>query len=787
MAQIIQILPEYIETDPRKKDETWANRVITQTRMNWRPIVNPYTSKRNRDYLFGRQNTEAVEAMFLDPKMANLDFSPQKVMEKIRNILVSDMENEDVSIEVNAVDPSSQSQREADKELLANRSDTEEFLTHIGATINQPAFNMANEEKSSGKKLFNGDVAQFDNMGLNEGSGEDRNYFFDAFYKLRHEAQLDTTLKAILKYNEAKKLIPILCNDILADKCCALSVYVDEVSGAPTVSHINTDSVFAIPGSRPDFKDSAALGWEIDITIMQFIRRMGSAFNMATDYEWLLRGINAKWGTSYLGIGDGPGNVYYGSCDSNRSDSLVTWAQLYNYKIGLGYIEFKSIDRKSYKFTKANEQGNPKVYRIKPTAKMQENSKFSRKDIDEESTYKAYYIMIGASDQKLFKYGRLPYAYLEGSEDQISSFTTVVYKEPGPSAAEVAIPHLIIYEKAIKKYEYLINQAKENGYAINMDAIIELAQRLSTDTKKVDPMDLLKTYNDTPNILFANNTPTGGNGVPFIQLENGITKTVLELYAITKNCLFDIQDQLGTAPRNANAPQPREVAQIQTQALEQSKGATGYINRELTYVFADAAVRLVSYIQSIVKFRKINSIGYNFLNKLLGDEVMADITSLEDTCMHRYGIFVEPFNRAFDRQELKGITMQAFATGQITYDQMLLVNSIDSTKRAAYVLSYQKRKMEAQAREIEQQRAQIAQQASAQTFQQDMQITQAKGQLEIQAKDKEGEWYYRAIVDAAKIRENGTEAKLAADKQKQTDKNNATLEQIATKQEAEST
>lgn len=779
--QIIQVLPEYIETDPRKKDETWANKIVTQIRFNWRPIIDPRISLRNKQYLFGRQDTASVEAMFADPKLANIDFTPQKPMEKIRNILVADMESEDIQVEVNAIDPSSMDERESDKEMLANRSDTEEFLSHLGATINLPAYNLADEKKLNGKDKFNGDISKFDSMGLNEGSTEDRNYFFEGFYKLRHEASLDTTIRAIHHYNEARKFLPQMCNDIISDKCCAVNAYVDEVSGAPTIAYLAPSSVFAIPGSRYDFKDSAALGWEIDVTISQFMRRMGNSFNMDTDWPWLLRAINAKYNTNYTAIGGIDGTVVYGQCGVNKLEQLVSMQQLYNYKVGLGYVEFKSIDRKSYKFTKKNNFGNPKIFRIPPTSKLQENSKFSRKDIEDETTYKSYYLAIGATDQQLFKYGKLPYAYLEGSEDQISSFTTCVYKEQGPSIAEIAIPHLIIFEKAAKKYEYLINKAKESGYAINMASIIALSQELSSETTKVDPMALLKTMNDSPNVLYTTDDKLGGNGIPFVELKNGLTQAVLEFRQITVNCLMDIQDQLGTAPRMANAPQPREVGSIAQEALNQSKGATGYINRMLMYVFADVSVRLVSYTQDIIKFRKINSIPYNFLRKLLGIEVVADISTMDDIAMHRYGIFVEPFNRKFDREELKQMTIQAYGLGQITIDQMFLINSIDSPKRAAMVLAYQKRRQEAQAKEMAKYNSDLANQTAQMKHQQDMELEQLKGQNVVAAKNAEGEWYYKAMVGAAEMRKEGTTEKLAADKEKQTDKNYAAIEQIEAK------
>jgi hypothetical protein len=782
--QAYSYYPDFRELDPNKKNEDWGNRIITQLRMKWRRLVPWERYDVNSGYLYGEQSNEATKAMFMDAQKTNIDFEPQKPMEKIRNILSAEIESEDIQIEVKATDPSSIQERDNDKELLSNRSDTEELLSHLGATINMPAYNMADENKLSGKDVFNGNIQKFDDMGLDESSTEDRNYFFETFYKLRHEAGLDNVIMNLFKFNETDKHLSSMVNDMMKVKSCALRAYVDEVNGAVSVEYLRPHEVFAIPGQRKDFKDAMAIGTERDVTVMQLIRRLGSSFQMKRDYNWLLSAINTRYGHSYSCIGYGENDILYGEWRDNKN-CFLDMETLYNFKVGIGYIEFKTNDGKAYKVSnRQNNKLQPRVYPMRVNDVLSENSKFEKVSHYYESTYKSYYLIIGPTSQKLFKFCPLPYQYVEGTNDEISNFTICAYKDEGPSIVDVCRPHIKILEKAVKKYEYLINKAKESGYAINMSSLVALAEQLTTEDKKVDPMDLLKTMNDGPNMLYSTDVSMGGNGIPIQELKNGMTAAVAEFRQIYLNCLADINDQVGISPlRDAYAPQPREVAELQQQSLASSINATRYIDRSIMYVFSSIAVRMVSYVQDIVKFKDINSLSYDFLDKLVGEETLLDIKSMGDASPHRYGIFVEPFTRKIDRAEIKQWTNVAFQQGKITLDQMIMVNSIESPKRAYMALSYMQRKQDQQAMQLQQQKAQLDQQGAQAKHQMDMELLQTKIQGDIQAKNVEGEWYYKAQVGAAEARKEATEEKIAADKEKQVDKHNSTMEQIDAKSE----
>lgn len=773
--------PAYTVVNPREKDIEWADRVITQLRMYMRPLVTGAMYTGNKNLLYGQQGTESVEAMFSDPSKANVDFTPEKPLIKIRNILVAELENQDIQIEVKAVDPASINQRRADKEMLSHRAETEMFLSHLGASIGMPAYSLKDEKTLSGQDVFSGNVDKFDNMGMNEGDDEDIDHFFDNWYKLRHEAALDTAIASLLKYNEVIRMIPRWLNDIVSVNTIAGQAYMNTISGAVNIQYLRPNDVYSIPGERPDYKDAICMAYQKNVTMQQLIRMLGDDFDMSRDMQYLIYAVNACNDCSYTGVLDNNGSLMCGT-----AANTCAFNTFMNYKVGIGYIEFKSIDSTAIKYTDSNFHGNPSFKNV-PVNGKSNSSNYKRKMNYDEVTYCSYYLITGPSTQKLYRYGKLPYQHVEGSEDEISSYSICAFKQEGPSIVDICKPHIRIYEKAKKKYEYLINKAKESGYAINIDAMVALAEKLTVSGNKVDPLTLIKEQLSSPNILFATQDipTTGGTGLPFVELKNGITDAVMEFRNIFQAALADIDNQIGMTPlRQADAPQPRDVARLQDTALQSSRNATQFIDRAIHYVISDICLRAMSYVQDIVKFKEINKSYYKFLLDMLGDETIEDIASMDDVALHRYGIFVEPFISIFDKRDMDAMAKQAYIEKEIGFDEYILIKSINSPKKAAKILSFYKNRKEKKLIEFEQQKAQIETEAAKAKHQLDMELESLKIKGNLQAKDIEGQWYYKAHVEAAQYRADAQKQTIDSTEQIASQKNKNAIEVVEAKNQA---
>lgn len=739
-------IPYINEIDPKKKDEQWFNNLLREIRYAWIPVVDPHKLIEQRKILFGLQDNEKVKEMFVDAEKRKIDFRPQRHLEKFRQILVGENENTGPAISVNAVDPMSINQKKDDKELLQNRGTAEEFLSFLATQIGLP-------QEKLGPENYNGNIEDFDAMGLNEMDKEDVNYFFDSRYKLRHEASLDVAVHAIMKYSQVVREIPFLCNDLLACKTCCMRTYVNEVNGTLNTIYLDPAKTRALRGKRADYTDSVALGYEDRITIREFVNLLGDAVDLQRDYQFFLSAIQTVSGVSYTGISDISGTLLYG----NNQGNVCSTSDFYKYQVSYGYAEVKTFDAKQYKFTRQNSYGNPRVMQIDLNGTPSPTSKFSRKIIYDEVTYKAYYLVIGAEDQIVYRFGKLPYQHIYGSEDERSSFSICIYQGTGPSITEIAEPHIDQAEAAIKKRAYLVSKAKEDGFSINIESLIELAQVMSTEEKQVDPMDVMKILNDSPNKPYVmTENGMGGSSIPITRWENGMSKLVAELTAIYRDELNAIREEIGLSPLGADAVQPRVAASPYMESLHQAKLATQYINRQLMYLFSDVFTRVVFYIQSIIKFKSKNALSYKFIEKLLGDEVVADIKSMDECAAHRYGIFLEPFNRYYEREELKELTRIAFERGQIGFEEMLIVNGVDSAKQAGMALAYFKRKTEKRVQEEMQRKYEMEDANNANAHQRKMQEIQAKGQLDIQAAEIEGRMNAEGLIGSARLRLEGT-------------------------------
>lgn len=755
---------QYInEFNPAKKNADWADKTITELRVLWKDILNPEHVEKQRKLLAGKFVDPSVKEAFSQDNQNKVIFSPQKHLEKIRNILIGEIVNAGIDITVNAIDPLAAEQKHNDKELLQNRSTVEETLTYLGSTINLPGYKMGDE--------FDGNIEQFDTLGLDEQDANDINYFFQTHYKLKHEATLDSMLIAIIKFNRCIRDVPDLCNDMITCKTMAVRSYVDEINGTINTPYLDPVLIKAISGKKKDYSDAVCVGLEEKMTVRSFLSMVGSEFNHETDWQYILQAVNSANNFNYTQIVDNSNNILYG-----QGDKKVTTAELFSLYVDVGYIEWKSLNAKQYKFTDKSYRGNPRLYKLPYESKGKSTSAYTRKFVYDECTYKAYYLSMGANQQKVFKFGKLPYQYLEGAEDGRSSFSICIYKEAGPSITEIAEPHIRNMEHMLKKREYLIKKAKEDGIVVDIDSIYEIAMRLSDENKKVEPMDVVEMMSDSPNKLFARSENNiGGSGVPLQRFVNGLSQAVSEFTLLYREFKDELKEELGFSPlRDAYAPQPREAVSLQMNSLNSSKVATQYLSNSLHYVYSDALLRVISYIQAIVKFKEVNKMTYNYLVKLVGHEALIDIEKLGDCSLHRYGFSLEPFNRMYDRQELKMFAVQAFNSGQIDFAQLTIINAIDSPKKASLALEFFKRKSLKEQMQQEQQKAQIQQQSDQAKHQMKLEEIQTKGKMDIESAEVEGEHYHRAHTEAAEIRNIGLIEAKKIEERMEKDKINAT-------------
>lgn len=733
-------LRELLEFDPNlktgEKGYERAQRIVTFMRQSMKPLVEEHRARENKQYLYGMQDQRDIKAMFKDAKKAGIKFWQIAVMEKIRNVLIAEEENQGIQFELKAVDVTASSDRLQDQKLLQNRGWIDATMTAFNNQMGLPPYSMMKE-----KGLFAGNVDQFDKMGLEQNNLQDINYFFTQHHRLIYEMVGEEPVNYFIEYNELNEIIPLLMNDILSVKAAAMRINVNEVNGAIDQKYLAAENVAAVRGKRRDFKDASAIRYEQSISVTEFIKLIGNEFDYDRDMMELLRAVNMSSGRNYTGIISGD-RLYCGT-----KDDPCDYGFFLSYHVTMGYIEWKEIDASAHKVSKSNNKGQ---FGLRPTSVWGEtnpNSVYEKDVRYYETTYKAYYLSFGSFSQRLYNYGKLSYQMIDGSEDEYSNYSIIAVQEFGKSAVEVAMPWIELIEKAIKKMDYLIIRAKAPGRLLNYESMLDIAGTLYPNTPPHMAIDqVLRLFTESSNELYTlpkvNGQPVGGGSQVNFDIPHGLSKSVMEFKQIYDWAYTNIMNDLGISPmRSVYQPGERDGEGLQQAVNSYSEKATQYMHKMIVNIVKNVGKRTLSYVQDIILFKDVNSVPYKFLEKAIGEGTMAQIKEMGKTQFHRFGIFVHGLNMAADKNEQKAITLQALQKGEIGYEQWLLINSISSPKKAMYVLAYEKLRKERYQAQLLQQKSQAEMQLEMKQHDNKMAQIKLEGDKGNERENIRGYWY----------------------------------------------
>lgn len=754
-------IKEFFEIDPAKKDNQWAERLITHFRSYWGYLVHPSDAEKNMAIILSRYDMKNVKKMFKDPNKMGMEFLPIAIMEKIRNILIGERVKAGITVNLNAVDPTAESERKSDKSLLENRKDIEQLISFMQQGIGLPEYKMANEEKITGKKVFKGNIDMFDALGLNPGEADQVAYFFKVWFKLLHEMRAQDVVNYFINYNEVRDNIEKWCNDIMGKKVISAQAYVNETSGAIDIKYIAPERVRLIPGKRADGKDSVCIGYEDTVTVSDVIKRMGNSFDWDRDMYYLLNAVNYTNHREITGIFDGE-SLICGAYRNRQSQEYCQFNDFLNFKVEIGYIEFKTFNADAYKIG-VDWHGNLRYIKKPPTSQLHEASKYAKEIWYNEVTYKSYYLATSTNTQKLFKCGPLYHQTIEGAEDEYSNYSIFFKKEAGPTIAEVAYPWIELAQEAFTKFRWMVRKAKPKGRAYNYESLIKVAQKMIKDgNEKTKIHEVIKMFEEGINEIFTipeiDGQKVGGGVNPNYDLPNGLDVTALSFKEIINWAVENIKGDLGINEiREAYSPKPNDGFKLQMTTLEQSRNATNYMSEMIDNVLRQTAKYTLNCVQDIVRYK--DTIPYNFLKRAIGETAINDIKELDGVSLHRYGIFVNSFATYMERQRVLAETNEAWQKGEISYEVKMLIDSIDDYRKAAYIMAFEKVRAKREKQQEVQQLHMNAMQVADTQHKNKMDEIDLNGKYGVREQQVRGYYYYIASINLAKSKENLQEIK----------------------------
>lgn len=768
---------EFYSINEGDKDGEYADKMIRFVRQNMQPLVSREKARIGLDYLLARQNMSNTEELFQDPSRLNLgdqtrapvplvnatgepigkntkgirndmngvDFVSMPVLIKVKNVVTAEMKKMGAIISVRANDPTSSSKRKIDEVLIKKKKSIEALLTYVYQSIGEKEPVSLSEHKARfGDKPDSGNTGDFDKMQLSSDDPDDVSFFFDNFYKLDWEIEMQKALDAIMSFNEVEQNnIDSFVIDAMAKNAIAGQIYVSDENGAISIDYLTPETVY-IYGSthrRRDYNDAMAKAYEQNVTIKQFIDRVGAAFDFEANLDSMMlavfyasngaidiTGINPDFG----GVGNS-GDWY---C-KGRSGQPYSHSDFMNFNVCVGYMEWTSQNYteygnslkgkgKKFDYDKKTKQNTATTF---TTANYQnpDGEKYPTQARYECPTYKSYYLALTSFQHVKFKFGKVSYQDIKGYNDFNSNFSIITWKEVGDPIAIMAIPMIDIINEAFYKWRWILRKSKAPGTDYNVESLEKIADSIfcDTDGRENRIQKTIEWMDSSSNRLWS--FPIGDDGRPImmtnnmlnIDVKNGLGDNFMkywETMTVTWDKLIDMiigHSDLRQGESTAN----RSSTTNEFKALEYSQNSTSYIPNMITFFFKSAAVRSGMILQDIIQYKDYDTLAYKFLQDLVGDEALDKIANMGKTAMHRYGINVESFSQAPRLAKLSQRIDFAIANGKLSNAQALLIEDMKSPNLAYRTLAYFEMRndkiKQKQAMQLQQQQGQQEQQIEA--------------------------------------------------------------------------
>lgn len=696
------------EVDPAKKTYGWASNCITSIRINGTALKNALQARENRAIMYSMQPLLKVKDSFDDEDFKKaVDWLPVPVLEPILNSIVEDMVKRPPKAELRAEDPTAMNEKKEDIDLLTNRGILEKDRTEL----QQRAFGPDSQYKMPYDK-FNGNVEQFDKMGLDENDPDDVNFYEINYQRLWYEIGGQSLINNVLKTNQFdKSTLRRLVKDIFWAKAICVQVLVDQVTGAIKNRYIDPQTAYGIFGESNDGKDDVARYWQDSVSPLEFMQMVGNDFDFQRDWKQLLWAIN--WCNNQKFTGFIRGGVSYDCCSDSawmdnmgcagvQNQNFLNWTNAYKYKVFVGYVEWKTWEATS---TKVINKNNPDYveyvdyqYELK---KKQAKEGYEKTSNLQQQWYCSYFLATSTITQYIYKFQKVYYQNISGANDEYSNGTLCYYQEEGKSAVEIAQVYLQLVNFCYYRMMWIIYKAKPDADEFIWEELTQLASTVKREfpqagTNAVAPKietvinDLIKQMRQK-HVRIRTYPRVDGKPQPIQPIERqgtgGIDPIAIAMQGILTWAEQQIASKIGINLMRIGAnPPSRESNDSENRTLEASYATTGYFYRMIQYLKEHIAITTLNYSTDILQYK--DSLPYKWIQQIMGNESFAALNALGKVSAHRFGIYIEDYNAEQDKQRLMQAADIALSQKTLTLTQWAIVCQSENPRLGFKILSY---------------------------------------------------------------------------------------------------
>lgn len=700
--------PDYLASDEEKAKESYGLQMAKAIEHEWFSIEatgaqNEFLSKRDhihkmRLYARGEQATKIYQDLLNDGEedsYSNYDWRPIQIAPKFIKLIVNQMTERLFNINAEAIDQFSTDQKEKYRRLLEDK------------IILKPL----NEEFSA---LFGVQQVQEVSEGLPE-TDEEIELYMQLNYKPAIEIATEQALRYTLKLNDYDQTQATVIEDIVTLGIGAVKQWTDPNKGIVVKTVDPAKLVYSFPRHK-DFRNVHYYGEVEKISINDLKRISGKEY---TKDE--LKEIMAL---------SGEFNKYQGN--TNDEVALSDNDDMDNIMVDVLHFNFKTSSTVSYK-KKYNKSGGFKMTKKESTFKKKDPNYKGfdavRKTID--VWYRGTLIM---GTNEIINYGLCenmvrPKGLITKALPEYIVYAPDIYQNRPLGLLQRIIPTIDQMQQIHIKLQQLIAKTRPKGIYVDIDGLEELALG---DGNVLTPLELIKIYDQTGNVLGATSTEAGeyNHGrEPIRELNNGVVQGLDQLIGAYNHQLNQIRDAIGI-PQGADAsmPHPDTLVGVQEQVALNSNTATRHVLESMLNISERLGESLALRLKDIFKYSNLREVYVNAIGKTNVEILRA----LENYHLHDLGITIDlkPDNQ--EKQLLNNDINNALAQGIITLDDAIDIRKIDNIKIANELLKVRRKKREKEQREHELQkiRTQSESQAEGQ-----VKVSQAK-QQEIAIKSK---------------------------------------------------
>ncbi len=759
------------ELDPAKKTYGWASNCVTSLRINSNQLKNVLQAKTNRAVMYSMQPLIKVRDSFDDVDFKNsIEFLPVPVLEPILNSIVEDMVKRPPKAELRAEDPTALNEKKEDIELLKNRGILERDRTELQKRV----FGEDSQYKIPYDK-FNGNVEQFDSMGLDETDPDDVNFYALNYQRLWYEIGGQSLINNVLKTNQFdKSTIRKLVKDIFWAKAVCTQVYVDQTTGAIKYKYIDPQVCYGIFGESNDGKDDVSRSWQDSVTVTEWMEMIGNEFDFQKNWKQLLWAINwcnnqkftgfIRGGVSYDCTGDSAFMATMG-CDGLTNQNALNWSNAYKYKVFVGYIEWRTWEATSTKLTNKNNPDYVEYvdyqYEIK---KKQAKEGYEKTSNLQQQWYSAYFLATSTITQYIYKFQKVYYQNISGVNDEYSNGTLCYYQEEGKSAVEIAQVYLQLVNFCYYRMMWIIYKAKPDADEFIWEELTQLAATVkrefpqagtNANTPKIDTVisDLIKQMR-AKHVRIRTYPRVDGKPQPIQPIERqgtgGLDPIAIAMQAIQTWAEQQIAAKIGINLMRIGAnPPSRESNDSENRTLEASYATTGYFYRMIQYLKEHLAITTMNYATDILQYK--DTLPYKWIKQIMGNESFAALNALGKVSAHRFGIYIEDYNAEQDRQRLLQAADIALGQKTLSLSQWAVVCQSENPKLGFKLLAFLELKAKKKERNQALQDMQIQDQMAQKAHERQMEILAYERETKFGVADRDRDGF----LGAAQINKSG--------------------------------